>query len=128
MIGRTTTDLNIQYIGSYGHNEPMAVINFTIAVPREGKKDEADFIWCVAFRKTAELIYNYVKKGERIGIVGHWRAESKQDKDGKWTNYNKCVIDRVEFLENKKDSPRPPVGNDYGDFGKDNTDLDDLPF
>ena len=105
----------------------MAVINFTIAVPREGKKDDADFIWCVAFRKTAELIYNYVKKGERIGIVGHWHAESKQDKDGKWSNYNKCVIERVEFLESKKDASQSQE-NDYEAKERDVYDDTDLPF
>lgn len=128
MIGRTTTDLNLQQVGAYGPNGSMAVINFTLAVPREGKKDETDFIWCVAFKKTAELMYEYVQKGERIGIVGHWHAESKQDKDGKWANYNKCVIDRVEFLENKKDSSQSPVVNDCEDIGRDSVDLGDLPF
>lgn len=128
MIGRTTTDLNLQHVGAYGPNGPMAVLNFTIAVPREGKKDETDFIWCVAFKKTAELIFDYVTKGERIGIVGHWHAESKQEKDGNWKNYNKCVVERVEFLESKKDSPQSPVGNDYGDSGKDNYTLQNLPF
>lgn len=126
MVGRTTTDLNLQYAGSYGPSEPMAVINFTLAVQREGKKDEADFIWCVAFRKTAELICNYVKKGERIGIVGHWHAESKQDKDGKWTNYNKCVIERIEFLESKKDASQSQ--SDYEAMGRDLYDDSDLPF
>ena len=106
--------------------EPIPVVNFSLAVQREGKKDEADFIWCVAFRKTAEIC-NYVKKGERIGIVGHWHAESKQDKDGKWTNYNKCVIERVEFLESKKDASQSQE-SDYEAKERDLYDETDLPF
>lgn len=106
--------------------EPIPVVNFSLAVQREGKKDEADFIWCVAFRKTAELICNYVKKGERIGIVGHWHAESKQDKDGEWTNYNKCVIERIEFLGSKKDASQSQSDNEA--MGRDLYDDIDLPF
>ena len=49
------------------HNKSVA--SFTIAVSN-GKDKNADFINCVAWEKTAELLSQYVKKGHKIGVQG----------------------------------------------------------
>ena len=115
-----TVDPDVRYTGG---TDPMAVATFTIAVDRKKKKDEADFIWCVAFQRTAELFKEYVKKGDRIAIEGRWHTDSYQ-KDGEWKHVNKCIIDKIEFLENKKDS-QPPINSDCEGYSLDD---DDLPF
>ena len=45
-----------------------AICNFRLAVNRG--KDEADFLNCVAFEKTAELVAQYCDKGSHIGVEG----------------------------------------------------------
>ena len=60
LSGRLTRDANINY--SQGEN-PTAVARFTLAVDRrikkEGSEQTADFISCVAFGKTAEVVEKY---------------------------------------------------------------------
>ena len=46
------------------------VLKNTLAVKREFKKDETDFINIVAFSKTAELIAKYTQKGSKLMVEG----------------------------------------------------------
>ena len=51
LTGRLTRDPELKF-GQSG----KAYSRFSLAVNRAGKKDEADFINCVAFGKTAEIV------------------------------------------------------------------------
>lgn len=106
-------------------NSETSVVRFTVAVDRKYKKDEADFISCVAFGKSAEFVDKYFSKGNRIGIVGEWRSGSYTNKDGQKVYTNDCVVNSVEFVESKRDSA--PAQND--DFMNIEGDIDDvIPF
>lgn len=106
-------------------NSETSVARFTVAVDRKYKKDEADFISCVAFGKSAEFVDKYFSKGNRIGIVGEWRSGSYTNKDGQKVYTNDCVVNSVEFVESKRDSA--PAQND--DFMNIEGDIDDqVPF
>ena len=50
LIGRLTKDPELRYAAGSG----TAVCRFTVAINRQFKKDETDFINCVAFGKTGE--------------------------------------------------------------------------
>ena len=68
LVGRTTKDIELRRTGS-----GTAVASFTLAVNRDFKTNdgqEADFIQCVAWKKTAELLDQYVHKGDRIALNG----------------------------------------------------------
>jgi single-strand DNA-binding protein len=106
-------------------NGDTTVTRFSIAVDRRFKKDEADFISCVAFGKTAEFIDKYFSKGNRIGITGEWRTGSYTNKDGQKVYTNDCVVSTAEFVESKKESA--PAQND--DFMNIPDDIDSVvPF
>ena len=63
----------------------MAVARYTLAVNRRYKRDgeqEADFISCVTFGKSAEFAQRYLHKGMRIVIGGRICTGSYKDKDG----------------------------------------------
>lgn len=92
----------------------MAVAKFTLAVDRGFKKDEADFINCVAFKKTAEFCEKYVKKGTKVMIRGHWQTGSyTSTKTGEKVYTNDCIIDTMEFAESKKAEADAPSENDF---------------
>ena len=63
LIGRLTKDPELRYAAGSG----TAVCRFTVAINRQFKKDETDFINCVAFGKTGETIGVYA--GERLRFV-----------------------------------------------------------
>lgn len=83
LMGRLTKDPEIRYTGT---GEPIAIARYTIAVSRPYKKDgqtQADFINVVSYRKAAEFIEKYFKKGQMIAIVGRLQVRSWDDSEGK---------------------------------------------
>ena len=73
----------------------------TLAVDRRKKDSGADFIRCTAFNKVAELLSQYVNKGDRIGIVGHIKTGS-YEKNGQRFYTTDVIIDSIDFLESRK--------------------------
>lgn len=82
----------------------MAVARFTLAVDRRFKRDNqptADFISCICFRKTAEFVEKYCKKGTNLAVDGSWQTGSYTNKDGNKVYTNDCLVDNCEFAESK---------------------------
>lgn len=79
------------------------VARFTLAVDREFKRDgnNADFISCVAFGKTAEFIEKYFTKGSKMNVVGRIQTGS-YEKEGKKVYTTDVIVNNVEFGESKK--------------------------
>lgn len=100
LIGRVTRDIELKTSQS-----GVSMARFTLAVNRI-KKDEADFINCLAFNKTAEILSQYVKKGHRLGVSGQLQT-GKYEKDGV-THYTADVIcDQVDLIEPKGSGEAP---------------------
>lgn len=98
-VGRLTKDPELRYTAN-----GTAVTNFTIACNRPFKTDgkqEADFINCVVWRKPAENLANYMKKGNLIGVDGRIQTRSYEGQDGKRVYVTEVVADSVQFLESK---------------------------
>ncbi len=97
LTGRLTRDPELQY-----SNNGTAFSKFSIAVPRDFKRDETDFINCLAFGKTAETIAEYLSKGKRIAIVGRIQTGSYNNKEGQRVNTFEVVVDKFEFVDSAK--------------------------
>ena len=84
------------------------VARFTLAVNRKYKKDgdNADFISCVAFGKTAEFIEKYIAKGTKIEVVGRIQTDSYTNKDGSKVYTTDVVAESVDFAESKKEKKK----------------------
>ena len=95
LTGRLTRDPELK-TGQSG----KAYARFTLAVERPMQKDETDFINCVAFGKTAELIGEYLRKGRKAGVTGRLQMEKYEVNGEKRTSYD-VIVDTIEFLESK---------------------------
>lgn len=95
--GRLTKDAVIRTA------QETTVARFTLAVNRKYKKDgeNADFISCVAFGKTAEFIEKYTKKGMKVEIVGRIQTGS-YEKDGAKVYTTDIIVETIDFAESKK--------------------------
>jgi len=107
LSGRLTKDPEMKIAGANG----TSVTRFTLAVARPFKKDETDFINCVAFGKTAETINQYFKKGSGIDLSGHIQTGSYDAQDGTKRYTTDVVVESFEFpLGNKgasnEDAPK----------------------
>ena len=99
IVGRLTRDPEIRYSAG---SEPMAIANFTLAVPR-WNDEEADFIRCVAFGKKGEFAESYLFKGTKVILEGHIVTGKYEHKDGYTVHTTDVVADSIEFAESKKD-------------------------
>ena len=103
---------------------------FTLAVEREYKKegfDNTDFIDCVAFGKTAEIVDKYMVKGTKVIVEGKWQTGSFTGADGGKRYSNDCLVDRIEFCESKKAQAESKPEDDFVQVELD-LDDDSLPF
>ena len=80
------------------------VCQYTLAVNRTRKAEgqpDADFINCVAWNKTAELMNQYLSKGALIGIEGRIQTRSYDNQQGQKVYVTEVITDSVQFLESK---------------------------
>ena len=97
LIGRLTGKPEMTY-----DNKGGAIARFSLAVPREYKRDEVDFIPCVTFGKRAETLTQYTDKGSKISVTGSIRMNKYDAKDGTKRISFSVVVDGFEFLDTSK--------------------------
>ncbi len=106
LIGRLTKDPETRH-----RQSGIAVCRFTLAVDRGLSKDKkadaeskgqptADFIPIIAFGKTAELITNYIAKGQQLGVTGRIQTSSYDNQDGNRIFRTDVIADRIHFIAN----------------------------
>ncbi|HFK6632510.1 TPA: single-stranded DNA-binding protein [Listeria monocytogenes] len=100
LVGRLTKDPDLRYTPA-----GAAVAIFTLAVNRtftnqQGER-EADFINCVVWRKPAENVANFLKKGSMAGVDGRVQTRNYEGNDGKRVYVTEIVAESVQFLEPK---------------------------
>ncbi|APC82154.1 single-stranded DNA-binding family protein (plasmid) [Clostridium botulinum] len=121
-IGNLTKDVEIRNSAS-----DTAIANFTIAIRRNFKNNgeyESDFINCVAFNKTAEILGKYTHKGSKIGIAGRIQTRSYDNKEGNKVYVTEIVVNEVEFLEKREQKEETSVPVDFEPVKDDG----DIPF
>ncbi len=120
LVGRTTKAMELKQ--SSGGS---AYVQFILAVNRTFKdgngEQQADFITCVAWNKTAETLSKYVQKGALIGVEGRLQVRS-YEKDGGRQWVSEVVINRFTFLESKKSatSESGMIGNNQQNMSSGN--------
>lgn len=128
LIGRITANPELKH-----NSSDVAYTRFTLAVNRsftnaEGKR-EADFISCLAWRKTAELIATHFKKGSEFGISGRIQTGSYEKENGDRVYTTDIVVEEITFVGSKKDErPEPeetgpsvnatPEDDPFAEFGE----------
>lgn len=117
-IGNLTKEPEIRYT-----NNNLKVATITIAINR---KEEADFIDCVAFDKKADIIEQYLHKGNKVAVEGRLQT-SMYEKDGKKYKSMNILINNIEFL-NTNNKVIEEDGIKKEDEAIWNAEQDSLPF
>lgn len=94
LCGRTCGEWKTR---KYGDNKSFVTNSLAIS---EGK-DKTEFVSVIAFSKTAEILYKYVKKGDMVLIEGSIHT-SVSEKDGKKQYFTTVVVLRAELLPNAR--------------------------
>ncbi len=135
LIGRLGADPELKYTPS-----SAAVLTISIATNTSWKDQENKFQekteWhrVVAWRKLAETIGQYAKKGTRVYVEGKLTTRNWNDKDGVKHYTTEIQADHIQLLESRGerevggDTAEPPVPSE-GDFSTPGPEeADDLPF
>ena len=99
LMGRLTRDPDVRY--SQGET-PLAIARYTLAVDRRFKRNgeqDADFINCVAFGRTAEFAEKYLKQGTKMVVSGRIQTGSYTNRDGVKVYTTEVVIEEQDFAE-----------------------------
>lgn len=118
LIGRMTKDPEVRYTQT-----GVANTSFTLAVNRNFKnangEREADFIMCTAWRKTAELISQYLNKGSMVGVSGRIQTRNYENQQGQRVYVTEVVVDEVTFVESKNNQSNNS-GQNQQNYGQQN--------
>jgi len=137
LIGRLGNDPEMRYMPS-----GEAVANLSIATSENwtdkttgAKREKTEWHRVVAFRKLAEIIGQYCKKGDQIYIEGKLQTRKWADKNGQDHYTTEIIADQMQMLGGKEDRgqrerqsekpgrfPDPPPNHDPQTFN------DDIPF
>ena len=113
LIGNLTRDPQL----SYTPNQ-TAVVDFGLAINRNWtgkdgqKKDETCFVDCRMFAKRAEVINQYLTKGDPLFVEGRLTFDSWEAQDGSKRSKLRVTVENFEFLgdSNKGSGDGPPKG------------------
>lgn len=106
LVGRLVRDPELRYT----NNNNIPVVSFTLAVNRPfssgnnaGGNDAntADFLPCIAWRKQAENVSKYVRKGHMVAVDGRIQTRDYVDNTNNKRYITEIVCDSVVFLETK---------------------------
>ena len=102
LVGRLTKDPELRSTAS-----GIPVCSFTVACDRrfvkQGEERQADFVNCIAWKKSAESIAQYFKKGHRIALEGSIQTRSWTDNEGKNRYSTEVVVEQWEFAQSKSE-------------------------
>lgn len=125
--GRLTKQPELRYTQT-----GVAVLSYTLAVDRTFKnangEKETDFIMCVAFRKTAEIMAEHLNKGSLIGVTGRVQTRNYENNQGQRVYVTEIVTDNFVFLESKNQSNQNNQQNTTNNQQKQTNKPDDNPF
>ena len=123
LVGRLTKDIDLKYTGS-----GTAVGTFNLAVNRiftdQNGERKSDFINCVIWRKAAENMANFTRKGSLVGIEGSIQTRNYDNQQGNRVYVTEVVVDNFTLLEPKQTTEQRPRENTYKQQDKQEKSMD----
>ncbi|WP_159723125.1 single-stranded DNA-binding protein [Enterococcus sp. CSURQ0835] len=114
LVGRLTKDPDLRYTSN-----GTAVATFTLAVNRnftnQSGNREADFINCVIWRKSAETLANYARKGTLLGVTGRIQTRNYENQQGQRVYVTEVVADNFQLLESRNVSEQRQHSENSGE-------------
>jgi len=92
LVGRLTRDVELRFTSS-------------------GTAVEADFISCVIWRKAAENLANFTRKGSLIAIDGRLQTRSYDNQQGQRVYVTEVVVNNFDLLESRSVTEQRPVSS-----------------
>ena len=114
-------------------NSGDAVVNFSMAdteryTDKSGEKvEKTEWFNCVAFRRQAEVIAEYVKKGQQLAVTGSIKTRT-YEKDGETKYFTEVHVRSFEFIGGKSPDYQKPAGEKKKEGAQKDDFGDSIPF
>lgn len=102
LIGRLTKEPELKST-SNGNK----VISFCLAVDRRTKEKATDWIDCVAWNKTAEIIAQYCHKGKMLSVTGSLQTRTWEGNDGNKHKVTEVNVMSIDLLGGSDKADKP---------------------
>lgn len=102
LMGNLTRDIELKSIaGGQSVAKLGLAINRSFTTSSGEKRDEATFVDCEAWGKTAEVMAKYLSKGKPVFVEGRLKLDQWEDKEGKKQSKLKVVVEGFQFIDSK---------------------------
>lgn len=140
LVGRLTRDVELRYTpGGTAVTELGVVVNDRRKNAQGEYVEEATFLDCTAFGRTAEVACEYLSKGSPVLIEGRLKLDTWEDKNGGGKRSKlRVVAERMQMLGGKggggnsggmgRDEQQQPSGGYDDDQGQPGGDDESIPF
>lgn len=138
ITGNLVRDPETRILENGTHLAKMSIANNQRFKGRDGEwQEKTCFVDVIAWRKTAELVSEYCRKGSPVLIEGELTFSSWEDRDGNKRSRVEINARRVQFLEKRGDPDRAPAdrpagrsGDGQPEYSADMSSIpdDDIPF
>lgn len=107
-----------------------AVSDITVAVnDRVGKdREEVSFVDCTLWGLTAENTSKYLGRGSLVLVEGRLHQDKWQTKEGENRSKLKVMVERLVFMEGKKNGNENANRDEPTEASNDNENSEDIPF
>lgn len=114
IMGRLSSDPQLRRTAS-----GKAVASFSVACERDFKNQqtgekEVDFIECVAWGGTAEMVEKYFHKGQMAIVTGRLQIRQYTDKNGQKRRQAEILVNSIYFCGSKESGTQASPGADNG--------------
>ncbi len=114
IMGRLSSDPQLRRTAS-----GKAVASFSVACERDFKNQqtgekEVDFIECVAWGGTAEMVEKYFHKGQMAVATGRLQLRDWTDKNGQKRRTAEILVNSIYFCGSKESGTQANSGADNG--------------
>lgn len=128
-IGRLVADPELKVINTEDGRE-VKVVKFTLVSNEvrgkgENRKQDAHFFDCEAWDSGAQVIADYVKKGDQLLVEAKLREQKWTNSDGENRRKTLLRIESFELVSNRK---RPDDAGSSDEKVSDNVPDDEVPF
>lgn len=102
LMGNLTRDPELRYLPSN-----TAVVNIGLAINRRWRnqqgemQEETTFVDCEMFGRRAEVMNQYLRKGQPVFIEGRLRLDQWEDREGNKRSKLKVIADSFEFIDSR---------------------------
>ena len=114
IMGRLSSDPQLRRTAS-----GKAVASFSVACERDFKNQQTgekgvDFIECVAWGGTAEMVEKYFHKGQMAVATGRLQLRDWTDKNGQKRRQAEILVNSIYFCGSKESGTQSGSGDDNG--------------